>query len=103
MAEHGRRRQPEHHHAGVSDALLDGKLQFRVKARYLDISADLNDDGTDDLDDSGFGDTDIRFLTVPYLDMANKWAIAVGLEVFLDTASKDILVRRLLQAVRGPA
>ena len=25
--------------------LLDGKLQFRVKARYLDIGADLNDDG----------------------------------------------------------
>jgi hypothetical protein len=71
--------------------LLDGKLQFRVKARYLDISADLNDDGTDDLDDSGFGDTDIRFLTVPYLDMAKKMAIAVGLEVFLDTASEDVL------------
>jgi hypothetical protein len=71
--------------------LLDGKLQFRVKARYLDINADLNDDGTDDLDDSGFGDTDIRFLTVPYLDMAKKRAIAVGLEVFLDTASEDIL------------
>jgi len=71
--------------------LLDGKLQFRVKARYLDIGADLNDDGNDDLDDSGFGDTDIRFLTVPYLDMAKKRAIAVGLEVFLDTASEDSL------------
>ena len=71
--------------------LMDGKLQFRVKARYADISADLNDDGSDDLDDSGFGDTDIRFLTVPYLDMAKKRAIAVGLEVFLDTASEDIL------------
>jgi hypothetical protein len=71
--------------------LLDGKLQFRVKARYLDFSADLNDDGTDDLDDSGFGDTDIRFLTVPYLDMAKKRAVAVGLEMFLDTASEDSL------------
>jgi len=71
--------------------LMDGKLQFRVKARYADISADLNDDGSDDLDDSGFGDTDIRFLTVPYLDMAKKRAIAVGMEVFLDTASEDIL------------
>ena len=71
--------------------LLDGKLQFRVKARYFDISADLNDDGTDDLDDSGFGDTDIRFLTVPYLNMAKKLAIAGGLEVFLDTASEDVL------------
>jgi len=71
--------------------LMDGKLQFRVKARYADISADLNDDGSDDLDDSGFGDTDIRFLAVPYLDMAKKRAIAVGMEVFLDTASEDIL------------
>jgi hypothetical protein len=59
--------------------LLDGKFQFRVKARYLDISSDLNNDGNDDPDDSGFGDTDIRFLTVPHLDMANKWAITVGL------------------------
>lgn len=71
--------------------LLDGKLQFRVKARYVDIGADLNDDGNDDLDDSGIGDTDIRFLAVPYLDMAKKRAIAVGLEVFLDTASEDVL------------
>jgi hypothetical protein len=39
--------------------LLDGKLQFRVKARYLDISAGPNDDWTDDLEDSRFGDTDI--------------------------------------------
>ncbi len=71
--------------------LLEGKLQFRVKARYLDINADVNDDGNDDLNDSGFGDTDIRFLTVPYLDMAKKRAIAVGLEVFFDTASEDVL------------
>jgi len=71
--------------------LLDGKLQFRVKGRYVDIGADLNDNGNDDLDDSGFGDTDIRFLAVPYLDMAKKRAIAVGLEVFLDTASEDVL------------
>ena len=71
--------------------LLDGKLQFRVKARYLDISADLNDDGTDDLDDSGFGDTDIRFLIVPYMNMEKKFAIATGLEAFLDTAEEDSL------------
>jgi hypothetical protein len=71
--------------------LLDGKLQFRVKARYLDISADLNDDVTDDLDDSGFGDTDIRFLIVPYMNMEKKFAIATGLEAFLDTAEEDSL------------
>jgi hypothetical protein len=71
--------------------LLDGKLQFRVKARYVDIGADLNDDGTDDQNDSGFGDTDIRFLTVPYMNMEKKFAFAAGLEVFFDTASEDVL------------
>jgi hypothetical protein len=71
--------------------LKGGKFQFRMRARRVGISADLNDDGSDDLDDSGLGDTDIRFLTVPYLDMANKRAIAVGLEAFFDTASDDVL------------
>jgi len=71
--------------------LLDGKLQFRVKARVIDIDADLNGDGVADADDSGFGDTDLRFLVVPHVDMANKFAFAVGLEIFLDTASEDVL------------
>ncbi len=55
------------------------------------IEGDLNDDGKDDLDESGMGDTDIRFLTVPYLDMKKKRAIALGMEVFFDTASEDAL------------
>jgi hypothetical protein len=70
---------------------LDGKWQWRVRARYNSITADLNDDGTDEIDESGVGDTDMRFLTVPIFDMANKRALAVGLEVFLDTASEDVL------------
>lgn len=70
---------------------LDGKWQFRVKARYNSITADINDDGSDDIDESGIGDTDLRFLTVPFLDMANRQAFAVALEVFLDTASDDAL------------
>ena len=70
---------------------LDGKYQFRVKTRYTGIEADLNDDGVDDVDETGMGDTDIRFLTVPYLNMAKKKAVAVGLEVFLNTASEDAL------------
>lgn len=37
------------------------------------------------------GDTDIRFLTVPYLDMSKKMAIAFGMEFFFDTASEDSL------------
>jgi hypothetical protein len=71
--------------------LLDAKLQFRLRARYVDIAADVNDDGTDELDDSGFGDIDFRFLTVPYMNMEKKFAIATGLEVFLDTAEEDTL------------
>jgi hypothetical protein len=71
--------------------LFDGKLQFRLRARYADLAADVNDDGVDELDDSGFGDIDFRFLTVPYMNMEKKFAIAAGLEVFLDTASEDSL------------
>ena len=68
-----------------------GKWQFRVRARYSFIEADFNDDGVDDVDESGLGDVDFRFLTVPYLDMSKKLAFAVGLETFLDTASEDAL------------
>ena len=71
--------------------LLDAKLQFRVKARYVDLAADVNDDGVDEVDESGFGDVDFRFLTVPYMNMEKKFAIATGLEVFLDTAEEDTL------------
>ncbi len=70
---------------------LDGKWQWRVRARFNSLSADTNDDGVDDIDESGVGDTDMRFLTVPILDMANAQAWAFGLEVFLDTASEDAL------------
>ncbi len=69
----------------------DGKWQFRARARYASIEADINDDGIDDLDESGLGDIDFRFLTVPYLDMSKRLALAVGLETFLDTASDDAL------------
>jgi hypothetical protein len=68
-----------------------GKWQFRVRARYLLLEADFDDDGIDDVDESGFGDVDFRFLTVPYLDMSKKLAFAVGFETFLDTASEDAL------------
>jgi hypothetical protein len=69
----------------------DGKWQFRVRARYAFIEADLNDDGMDDLDDSGIGDMDFRFLTVPILNMEKMFALAAGLEVFLPTATEDSL------------
>ena len=68
-----------------------GKWQVRAKIRRNDIKADLNDDGFDDVDEGGFGDTDIRIMTVPYMNMEKKLAVAVGVEFFLDTASEDAL------------
>jgi len=69
----------------------DGKWQFRARARVASIEADLNNDGIDDVDDSGIGDFDFRFLTVPIIDMKKKFALAVGLEIFLPTATEDSL------------
>jgi hypothetical protein len=77
--------------AELRTSFFDGKWQWRLRARYNSLRADLNDDGSDDIDESGMGDSDMRFLTAPYLNMAKKRAIAVGLEVFLNTASEDAL------------
>ncbi len=66
-----------------------GKWQFRGKIRAVDLDADLNDDGNADLDESGFGDMDLRFMTIPILK--KTWALATGVEFFLDTASEDAL------------
>ena len=68
-----------------------GKWQWRVRARYNSLTADFNDDGIDDVDESGTGDMDMRFLTVFSLNQANKTAWAGGLEVFFNTASEDAL------------
>jgi hypothetical protein len=71
--------------------LMDGKWQVRVKARATSFSADLNGDGSTDIDQGGLGDTDFRFLTVPIMDAEKKFAFAYGLETFMDTASHDSL------------
>jgi hypothetical protein len=68
-----------------------GKWQWRVRARYTGIEADLNNDGFDEIDQTGMGDIDMRFLTVLNMNMEKKTAWAAGLEVFLDTASEDVL------------
>jgi hypothetical protein len=68
-----------------------GKWQVRAKIRRNDLKADLNDNGFDDVDEGGFGDTDIRLMTIPILNMEKKFAMAVGVEFFLDTASEDAL------------
>lgn len=41
---------------------LDGKWQWRLRAKYNSLNADLNNDGIDDVDESGLGDWDMRFL-----------------------------------------
>lgn len=69
----------------------DGKWQFRAKVRRVDLTADLNNNGFDDVDEGGFGDTDIRLMTIPYMSMENKLAVATGVEFFFDTASNDAL------------
>ena len=68
-----------------------GKWQFRARARYSLLDVDFDNPADIDVDEDGFGDMDIRFLTVPVFDMANRRALAFGLEVFLDTASEDVL------------
>jgi hypothetical protein len=71
--------------------LFGGKWQWRVRARFNSLTADFNNDGIDDVDENGLGDTDMRFITVPYVDMKKRRAVATGLEVFFDTASEDAL------------
>ena len=68
-----------------------GKWQWRIRGRYNALTADSNNDGIDNLDDSGFGDVDMRFTTVPIVNMERRYAIAYGVEVFLDTASEPAL------------
>ena len=66
-----------------------GKWQFRTRIPYSALTADVNGDGMDDIDDSGLGDINFRLLTVPYFKGAN--AVAVAVEVFANTASEDSL------------
>ena len=69
----------------------DRNWQFRVKVRGVNLKADFNDDGMNNVDDSGFGDTDVRFMTIPYLNLEKRLGVALGLEFFLDTASEEAL------------
>lgn len=43
----------------------DGKWQFRTRIRGTFLETDLNGDGIDEVDESGLGDIDFRFLSVP--------------------------------------
>ncbi len=68
--------------------IADGDWQWRTRLRFNDIQADLNDDGNDDVDDNGVGVVDMRFLTVPYLNMKERRAVATGIEIFLPTGDE---------------
>lgn len=72
-----------------------GKWQFRTRIRYTALNLDLNDDGIDEVNKQGLGDVDFRLLTVPYLDMPNRFALAAGLETFLPTAEQGLGSQRL--------
>ena len=65
----------------------DGKWQFRIKMPYVWKEGDSTGNGVDNIDDNGIGNVNIRFLNVPILKMEKKFALAVGLEVFFDTAN----------------
>jgi len=70
--------------------LPGGKWQFRTRVPFItSLRADVDGDGIDDIKDSGFGDINFRLMTVPFFKGAN--AIALGMDVFLDTASEDVL------------
>ena len=67
------------------------KWQFRSKLRGVILKTDLTGDGTDDIDESGFGDIDLRIMNIPYFNVKKKFAVALGVEFFLNTASEDAL------------
>jgi hypothetical protein len=69
----------------------EGKWQWRLRVRYISSKADLNDDGHDDVDESGLGDSDMRFLTILKFDKETKTAWAGGLEVFMNTGEDEAL------------
>lgn len=76
----------------IRTPFANGKWQWRIRAHPVTgLEADFNDDGVDDVDEWSLGDTDMRFLTVPIVRMDKLFAIAYGLEVFMNTASDDAL------------
>ena len=63
----------------------EGKWQFRTRLRVNNLEIDVDNDGNNEIDETGIGVVDMRLLTVPYLDMSKKLGIAAGLEIFLPT------------------
>ncbi len=66
-----------------------GKWAFRFRLDHTYFAADFDDDGNDDVNETGIGDFDMRFLTI--FALKGKNAFAVAMEVFLNTASDPAL------------
>lgn len=64
-----------------------GKWQFRIRIPYDYKDGDSTGNGVDNIDDNGLGNVNIRFLTVPIMKPEKKFALAVGTEVYFDTAN----------------
>jgi hypothetical protein len=70
---------------------LGDKYALRIKFRPQQ-NLNLDDPGGDptaDVNISGIGDTDFRFLAVPHAN--EDWGIAAGLEAYFPTATNDLL------------
>ena len=68
--------------------IVDGKWQFRTRLRFNSLEVDNNNDGINEVDATGVGVVDMRLLTVPYLNMKERKALAVGIELFLPTGDE---------------
>ena len=69
---------------------LSDTWAFRTRLRGVDKEIDATGNGVNDVDESGLGDIDIRFLNVPYVNMEKKFAFAWGLEATFDTADDSL-------------
>ena len=65
----------------------DSQWQFRTRLRVNSLEIDTDNDGVNEVDDTGIGVVDMRLLTVPYLNMKKKLGIATGLELSLPTGN----------------
>ena len=66
-----------------------GKWQYRMRLNHKSFSIDDDDDGIDEINSTGIGDFDFRFLTIFALKGKNGYAGAM--EVFLNSANKEEL------------
>ena len=66
-----------------------GKWQYRMRLNHKYYSIDDNDDGVDEINSTGIGDFDFRFLTI--FSLKGKNGFAGAMEVFLNSANKEEL------------